>query len=273
MSKVNIILIVLSVVLGIFAYNLWADGRKKDDEILSLGEKVNQAKVIEREQLDKIQALDSRLAKEINKERPVEYVYVEVAKVIEKEGDIKVVTEVVDGVTRETDEWQYKDFRLTVDINPTAKRLKYSLSQKFRINLYVLDDSDYRAEMAEIAPNGEVVEIYDITDFQVEKQRSPSSWHTGFNLMVGGGGLFEFTGKFQPTGHLLLNFISKGATHLDSDYRLLSVGAGTAGGVIAPFQYRISNAIPFFSDIFIDPMVGVSYKGKWFFGVGLSSTL
>lgn len=271
MSKREIIIIVLAIVALIGAADLWAKLKSKDDEIVNLGKKYNQAQVTIKDQLDKITVMDENL-KGLNGKRPDQKISYSVKYVTVGSGAITNAVSPFTDITSPI--WTFNDFRLYADINTVEKWLQYKLTQKFKTNIYVLDENDYRIEVAEInSKTGEIVQTIPVTDFTVEKKRSPSKWHFGTSLEVGGGAVTTLDPKVKPLGYLSLNFISKGASHLDSDIRVASVGIGTAGGIVSPVSYRISNVIPLVSDLFIEPLVGISFKGKLLIGIGVASTL
>ena len=234
------------------------------------------AKVVYQDKLEKINAENERLAKEIDGRRPetvIRTIFV---------GESGGSAEFTDPVTQTETVTapsiiDFEDFRIKGQVFVAERKVDYSLAQQFRMNLYVLNDTDYRAELVELnRETGDVVDIYEVEDFVVQKQKDSPKWHFGTNLMVGANGAIQLpVPNTEYNAYAVLNFISKGATHLDSSHRLLSLGPSVRGVTVIPYSYRIANHIPLLSDLFIDiGNVTMSWRTDRFsVGVGISSTL
>ena len=297
--KQTIIIIVLSMIicgLGFGVYSQWKNASMyKDMWEQSSGlvnEKDKEYQTTKKQMVDDIERLvkdnkrlDDQLKINIKKVKELEIhtarggssgggqgtakgetVYVEVPiKVTDANGDVTNIVQLAE-------RYEWSDYHLALTFTTTDQSFKYKLTQQFRINSYDLGD-EIQIEMAEIDDKGDVKAIYKVSTVAF-KETPKNEWQTGLNLNVGGGGTLGTDLKGGYSVHALFNFLSRGKSHLDSDWRLLSIGAGYPGFVAAPVQYRISNHIPLLSDMFIEPIIVIPYKSLAtpHFGIGLSST-
>ena len=281
MNKSTLAIIILSVLLiatGAFAIkrhqdaNYWEQASNKVVEVdRSKPEDYNKAEVSEVDKIEDLDVKDEKV-KTVIKERVVEkVVYVTVNPESEGGGAAEAVTSNAPGPPTS---YTYEDFRISMFYDSTNQTFRYSLRQQFKMNLYV-SGLDYRAEILEINRNtGEVVGTYPVEDFRVIQEKDDAKqFNFGFNMMLGGGTFVDTKANFDYNFHGMMNFISHGKSHLDSDWRILSLGAGNKAAVLSPLSYRVSNFIPLFSDIFIDTLVTTTYKNPAIgFGLGLSTT-
>lgn len=193
-------------------------------------------------------------------------IYVEVPiKVTDSSNNVTTITQL-------SERYEWSDYHLALTFTTTDQSFKYKLTQKFKIQSYDLGD-EVQVEMAEIDDKGEVRNVYKVSTVAF-KETPKNEWYTGFNLNIGGGGTLGTNLKLDYSVHALVNFLSRGKSHLDSDWRLLSVGAGYPGFVFSPVQYRISNHIPLLSDLYGDLLIVLPYRALStpYFGIGISST-
>jgi len=270
-----IVLTLLFVGMSFFAYDAWSAAKQYeelyDESKVSAKEQYNRAEVKYVKAMEDIEFLDKRLKEEQNKpaDKVIQKVYVYVETKVEGSGALAPVTSTV-----ATSDFTYSDYRLDASIDVEKLTLDYKLSQKFHINVYKWKGDDYRFEMVEMDDDGKIVATYKPTKFTVTKVLDDKKQRNyGFNLMLGGDGIWNPGTNINWQPHLLMNFVSYGASHLDSDWRFLSLGAGTKSVLLSPVSYRISNQIPLFSDLFLHGLIGFSYDGDLGYGLGIGSTL
>jgi len=278
----NIFLIIIATIafigVSVFAYKNWESKNYYQELAVQATsdaggwkDKYNAAQVQIVDKITEIEVYDRKLNDEINKKRVKEIIYVEVTRTVEGKGKLEAVT---NGTSDTPIHFIYKDFRLIADIDMMNLTLNYIFKQKLKVNIYQSENNDYRTEVLEInAETGEIVGTFEVENFLVIKEREiTKQFNTGFNLSLGGIIQTEDWCKFNPNVYITANFISYGVSHLDSDWRFIAIGLSAYGGILSPIAYRISNHIPFLSDLFIEPLVGISWKGHLTYGIGLSTT-
>lgn len=263
---------VLFIALSVFAWRSWNDAKDWKslyDQQVGMTDKAedsyNKAKVIITDRELKIETLDKKLKEAMGRKPVKEVVYITVQADASGGGQAVTESETI---------YKFRDFRLAATLDTETKDFDYALTQKFRVGLFELEGNDYRAELVEL--NGsEVVTSHAIHDFVVYKRKEGSrKFQLGTNLQLGAWGgisLPVIAGMWSP--FVSLNFMSYGASHLDSDWRFLSLGVNMKGGQIEPISYRLSNHIPLLSDLFVTLPVSVTWDGRVVIGLGLSSTL
>ena len=263
--------LVLFVISSAFAWKYYNEARfwqeTFETETQQAWDLYNQAKVRLVEKIERVEFLDKRLQEELGKTKiktvkEVVKVYVET----ESEETSGRITE-----TSQPDVFRYDDFRLHAIVDVPRRTLSYTLTQRWGVGLYVLPNNDYRVEIAELDPNGNVLQTYSPTTFTVTLLRPEpkQSWNLGINLNLGAA----FYLNVDPSPLLYLNFVSYGETHLDSSWRVASLGVSQHGLEVVPVSYRISDHLPFLSDLFLDLLVGTDWRFDTYrVGLGLSST-
>lgn len=271
---VNIILILLLVLSGIGLYKLYADKKQLEETLQTqinltqqIEQEYNQAKIALTNKDIKVNILDKKLKEALKRKTITKTIYVKVKDEVTGEGTAS--TDVTN-----TSIFKFVDYRLEATLNTNTRQFKYKLSQMFDINIYQAGPYDYRIEMIEKNRiTGEFVRLVGIRDFSVvQKVEEALAWNYGFNLNVGFAGYVGPDYKIRPEPYVLFNFISYGKTHLDSQWRFLSLGIGLENAFVAPVQYNLGGLIGFLSDAWIDLFIGTSWKGKLIGGIGISST-
>jgi len=271
--------VVLLIVTSIFSYQSWTKNRELQNLLDSqiqinneIGKSYNQAKVLLVDKDIKITFLDKELKKQVGKvTKVIEKVYIKV-----KDSSSGGGTAVTSPVTTSSNQtiYQFADYRLSATLNTSNNDFKYLLDQLFDINVYQLKKNDYRVEIIEKnKKTGEIIRFLEAKDFTIIKKIDDGKGlHFGVNLEIGGGGITGLDFHGYPDLYIAFNFMSYGKTHLDSEWRFLTIGSGTRQAIIIPVSWNLGNVIKLFSDAWIDPLLGVSWKGSFISGIGISST-
>lgn len=283
--KQTIAIIVLTVCLvaaGIFAYKFYKQSKEFQslwENEITLKDDAEKKYNTEKKQyvedigalVDKLDKLDKQL--KVEKRKVKQVVVVDTSSEYSSSGTATGGGDLIGDKITETvrEYYTFSDYHLDITFLTLPGTFQYRLHQNFRIQSYDLGDA-LQMEMAEVDDAGNVMQTYQLS-MRVYQEKNPNKWNFGTNLSVGGGGYVSQTLEGAYSIHALLNFISHGKTHLDSNWRILSVGGGYPGVVVAPVSYRIANFIPLLSDLFIEPLVMMDYGMKFNFGIGISSTL
>jgi hypothetical protein len=293
--KQTIAIIILSILLtiaGVFGYNQYTKAKTAkldhDNLITTLtGEnldwknKYNTALVTISNKDIEVSILDAKLKKEIGKKPTViEHIQIRTVILDTQSGVLKpIIAPISDGTTTPVSTptmYVFHDFRLDAIADTKRQTFKYELHQDLGINVYRLSETVFKAEVLEYKDNV-FYKSYPIDPGKMKVDlvlNKPKGLQTGFNLMLGAGLVISTeNANVDYTVHGMGNFISYGVSHLDSDVRFLSIGAGSKGLLLSPASWRVSNVIPLLSDMFLDTLVIEPYAlGKPLVGVGVSST-
>lgn len=188
--------------------------------------------------------------------------------------------------------WDYKDFRITLEGDMTPEGLKdeklqvvfsttYLLHQKFKAKFIQTKTPSgvvaHYAKLFELDDSGKEIGELQLTAFDVQLtndklKRSFSWWNPKIDLTAAGAITTKLDGDFQADVGVSLS--SWGFTKNDITLRFFRFGVGymdkNATLSFSPVAYNIGEPIPLVSNLWITPAVGYSFGRKApYFSLGI----
>lgn len=178
-------------------------------------------------------------------------------------------------------EWNYRDFRISIQGDALKSTLSYQLHQRFKGKLVEtkLPTGGYNhyAKIYELGEDNKILGELELTQFNVFKKTQSISrmfwWNPKIDLSVAGtistalqGGLLADIG---------ISLSGYGKTVNDLTWRFFRIGAGISNSSfslsISPVQYNVASVLPLVSNLWISPVIGYQLNQLTpFFGAGIS---
>jgi len=168
--------------------------------------------------------------------------------------------------------FNYNDFRISVEADAVKQEFSYKLHQKFR-GIFIESKApggliNHYAEIYEMNGDKDVGKV-ELTSFKVIRSEEAKSqmfwWAPHLDLSLGYGLSGTLDHGFQ--GEIGFSFSGYGKTKDDLNWRFIRLGAGLLRGnrataTISPVQYNLGKNIPFLSNLWIVPGVGMDLTSR-----------
>lgn len=173
--------------------------------------------------------------------------------------------------------FEFKDFRLSAYINVPNRGFKYTLEQRFNLQIITTENSSgvpiAFAELTEIDDKGKTVSkmIFNGATIHILK---PTDKEFRWSPKLEFGGAIGADFKAQGRGMLELAFtpFSYGLTRNDNTFRFLRIGMGYDGEypilTLSLAGYNLGEVLPLITDLWIWPSYGFSNNHMIILGIG-----
>lgn len=253
-----------------------------------------------------IKNLSARIQEEIEKNKQLLQLYAELKGKYEVEKNkVKIITQVIykdreipipankifvkldDDTFEEVTSMQfnYNDFRLTLQGDAVKQELSYKLHQNFRA-VFVESSGpggviNHYAEIYEQDNEGKDVGAIQLTKFTVVKsdnlQNRFSWWNPKLDIELGLGSLLSDL-NINPYFGLNISLMSYGKTEDDLSWRFARLGLGYFAFDdkklllnFSPVVGNIAKKMPLISNIWTGPTIGTNFNGLVMVGLGISA--
>lgn len=316
MTKLSITLsVVVFLLLCMCVFSVWSWKTNRDlnslleqrtEELQSAKLEVGRAQTIIGNAQKEISNLSSKIKEEIEKNKQLLQLYAELKGKYEVEKNkVKIVTQIIykdreipiptnkifvkldDGTFEEVTSMQfnYNDFRLTLQGDAIKEELSYKLHQNFRA-VFVESSGpggvvNHYAEIYEQDNEGKDVGAIQLTKFTVVKsadlQNRFSWWNPKLDIELGLGSTLPYV-DINPYFGLNISFMSYGKTEDDLSWRFLRLGLGYFASDdeklmlnFSPVVANIAKRLPLVSNIWTGPTIGTNFNETVMVGLGISA--